>query len=61
MGLKFISRILMDNDGLLCASAENQKVLGKNLEEMCVMICDPGLHNDRAVIKEIFGGDFFLN
>ena len=48
-------------DGLLCASANDQKVLGKNLDEMCVIICYEGLHDDRGVTKEIFGTDFFLN
>ena len=54
------SRIKMKN-GLLCANADDQKILGKNLDEMCVMILDKGLHNDRVVAKEIFDTDFFLN
>jgi hypothetical protein len=54
------SRIKMQ-DVLLCASANDQKVLGKNLDEICVMILDKGLHYDHGVIKEIFGTDFFLN
>lgn len=54
------SRIKMKN-GLLCANADDQKILGENLDEMCVMILDKGLHNDRGVTKEIFGTDFFLN
>ncbi|MGA2407745.1 MAG: hypothetical protein ABSF81_13495 [Bacteroidales bacterium] len=55
------SRLLMDDDGLLCARAENQKILGKNLDEMCRMICYEGLHDDRGVTKKIFGADLFLN
>jgi len=54
------SRIKMQ-DGLLCASANDQKILGKNLDEMCVMILDKGLHNDHGVTKEIFGTDLFSN
>jgi hypothetical protein len=54
------SRIKM-NDGLLCASANDQKILGKNLDEMCVMILDKGLHNDAGVKTKIFETDFFLN
>ena len=55
------SRILMDDDGLLCAQASNQKVLANNLNTMARMIVFEGLHEDRGVTKEIFGTDFFLN
>ena len=54
------SRIKM-KDCLLCASAENQKILGRNLDKMCRMICNEGLHDDQGVKKEIFGSDLFLN
>ena len=33
------SRILMDDDGLLCAQASDQKVLANNLNTMARMIC----------------------
>lgn len=49
------------NDGLLCASASEQKELGRNLNEMCVMILDKVLHDDDGVSTEIFGGRYFLN
>lgn len=55
------SRILMDEDGLLCAQASDQKVLAQNLNSMARMICFGGLHEDRGVTKEIFGTDLFLN
>jgi hypothetical protein len=54
------SRILMP-DGLLCASANDQKVLGKNLDEICIMILDKNLHGNAGVSTEIFGGKYFLN
>jgi hypothetical protein len=54
------SRIKMQ-DVFLCASANDQKILGNNLDKICVMILDKGLHNDCGVTKEIFGTDFFLN
>ena len=54
------SRIVV-NDSLLCASAPEQKELGRNLDEMCVMILDKGLHDDAGVSTEIFGGRYFLN
>ena len=55
------SRILMDDDGLLCAQASDQKELAKNLNSMARIICFEGLHEDRGVTNEIFGADFFLN
>jgi len=55
------SRILMDNDGLLCAQASDQKVLANNLNQMARLICYQGLHSDHGITKEIFGSDFFLN
>jgi hypothetical protein len=55
------SRILMDDDGLLCAQASNQKELANNLNIMARMIVFDGLHDDHGVTKEIFGTDLFLN
>jgi hypothetical protein len=51
----------MDDDGLLCASAENQKVLSKHLNELAKMVCIGNLHSDSGVTKEIFGNALFLN
>jgi hypothetical protein len=51
----------MDDDGLLCAQASDQKVLANNLNTMARMIVFEGLHEDRGVTKEIFGTDLFLN
>jgi hypothetical protein len=58
---KLFSKICMPNDGFICAQATNQKELGNNLDEMCVMILDMGLHDNAGVTTEIFGTDFFLN
>ena len=56
------SRLVMKiNKGLLCASAPEQQELAKNLDEMCIMICDKGIHDDKGKSKEIFGSKFFLN
>ena len=54
------SRIVMP-DGLLCARETDQKELGKNLDKICLMIVDKGLHSDAGVSTKIFGTDFFLN
>ena len=54
------SRIII-NDGIIQACASDQKVLGKMLDEMCIMVLDMGLHNDSGVYTEIFGDKYFLN
>lgn len=60
-GIPFVfSRIVMP-DGLLFASASEQKELGKNLDEMCIMILDKGLHSDAGVSRIIYENKFFLN
>jgi hypothetical protein len=56
----FFSRIKMQ-DGLLCASANDQKILGKNLDEICIMILDKNLHDNAGVKTKIFETDLFLN
>jgi hypothetical protein len=55
------SRILMDDDGLLCAQSSDQKTLAQNLNFMAREHVFGGLHDDRGVTEEIFGSDFFLN
>ena len=55
------SRILMDDDGLLCAQASDQKELAKNLNCIARWIVFFGLHEDHGKTEEIFGSDFFLN
>jgi hypothetical protein len=60
-GNQFVFSRLAMPDGLLCASAPEQQELGDNLDKMCVMICDKGLHSGIGVSIEIFGNDFFLN
>jgi hypothetical protein len=37
------SRIMID-DGLIVSSSHNQKTLGKQLDEMCVMVLDKDIH-----------------
>ena len=55
------SRILKENDDLLCAQASNQKELANNLNSIARMICIERLHEYRVVTIEIFGTDLFLN
>jgi hypothetical protein len=55
------SRILMDDDGLLCAQASDQKELANQLNFLARMVVFGKLHDDRGKTKEIFGSDFYLN
>ena len=55
------SKIVMPDDGYICAQAKDQKVLGANLDEICIMILDKNLHDNAGVSTEIFGGRYFLN
>jgi hypothetical protein len=54
------SRIIV-NDGLIMACAGDQKVLGKMLDEMCIMVLDRGLHRESGVYSEVLGEKYFLN
>jgi hypothetical protein len=60
-GNSFVFSRLVVNDGLVCASAPEQQELGENLDKLCKMICDEGLHSDCGASVEIFGGRYFLN
>jgi hypothetical protein len=55
------SKICMPDDGFIVAQSSDQKTLGKNLDEICKMLLDEGLHNNAGVSIDIFDMDFFLN
>lgn len=54
------SRITI-NDGFIEARAPEQRELGKNLDQLCIMILDMGLHNDEGVYINILNEKLFLN
>lgn len=54
------SQIVMP-DGFIWAQADDQKELSVNLNELCKMVLDNGLHQDAGVTTKIFEMDFFLN
>ncbi|MCX6254314.1 MAG: hypothetical protein NTV31_07545 [Bacteroidia bacterium] len=60
-GNAFVFSRIVVNDGLIQAKADNQWELGKNLDEICKMVLDMGLHDDAGVYTEIFGSKYFLN
>lgn len=53
------SRIVI-NDGLIQACASDQKVLGKKLDEMCVMYLQ-GIHNNAGMYIIVHNEKLFLN
>ena len=61
LGNPFVFSRIVVNDGLLCARETDQKKLGDNVDEMCKMICDEGLHKDGGIFTEVFGSKYFLN
>lgn len=54
------SRIVV-KDGLIQACASDQETLGKMLDEMCILVLDYGLHNEKGVSIEISGNHLFMN
>lgn len=60
-GHSFVFSRIVIHDGLLCAKADDQKELGKNLDEIVIMILDMELHSYAAAKTKIFDNDFFLN
>lgn len=54
-------RIVMPNNGLLCASETEQKALGRNLDKIATDIVIGHLHSMVGVTTKIFDADFFLN
>lgn len=60
-GNPFVFSRIVVNDGLILANAPEQEELGSNLDEICKMVLDHGLHDDAGVTMEIFGDKFFLN
>ncbi len=54
------SRIVVE-DGLINACANDQKELGKKLDEICVMVLDKGLHSNAGVFTTILGEKLYSN
>lgn len=54
------SRIVI-NGGLIEARAPEQKELGRNLDQICIMVLDMGLHRDGGVYVKVLDDKLFLN
>jgi hypothetical protein len=55
------SKIVMPEDGYICAQSTDQKELGKTLDKICIMVLDQNINADLGVKIKIFGTDLFLN
>jgi hypothetical protein len=49
------------NEGKAWSAAETQDELAKNLDDLCTMKLDMGLHSNAGVTTQMFGEEFFLN
>ncbi len=56
----FFSRIELNN-GYICASASDRKELSRNLDDICKMVLDNGLHKFSGMLSKTSAGEFYLN
>lgn len=60
-GNPLVSGEVIVQEGKLWSKASSQEVLMKNMDDICRMKLDIGLHSHAGVTTQIFGEDFFLN
>lgn len=48
-------------EGYICGMASCQEYLMKNMDSICKLKLDGGLHSHTGLITKIFGTDFYLN
>jgi len=56
----FYSKIKV-HDGFIYSQESDRDRLGKNLDEICIMVLDKGLHKSGGMYQKIFNRKFFLN
>ena len=49
------------NEGKVWSKASSQEELMKNMDDICIMKMDMGMHSHPGVTTKIFDADFFLN
>jgi hypothetical protein len=57
-------KILVKNeihDGYIYAMANNQWILGENLDQLVVMVVDKGLHDNKGIFIERYGFEYHSN
>jgi hypothetical protein len=60
-GKEFVRGRVIIEEGKAWSTGDRQSELAKNLNDICIMKLDMGLHSDIGVTTQIFGEDFFLN
>jgi hypothetical protein len=60
-GVPIVRGIVVVNEGKIWSIAESQEELGKNLDDICSLKLDYGLHFNQGVISVIGGKMHFLN
>jgi hypothetical protein len=60
-GKEIVLGLVIVNEGKIWSKASCQKELMKQMNDICVMKLDMGLHSHAGVTKQLFGEDFFLN
>jgi hypothetical protein len=60
-GKEFVRGRVIIEEGKAWSTGESQSELAKNLNDICVMKLDMGLHSNVGVTTKIFNIDFFIN
>jgi hypothetical protein len=60
-GKEFVRGSVIIEEGKAWSTGESQSELAKNLDDICLMKLDMGLHFHAGVTYKVFGVDFFTN
>jgi hypothetical protein len=60
-GVSMVRGSVVVNEGKIWSSAETQEELGRNLDDICTMKLDLGLHTDSGNKEKILWNNIFLN
>jgi hypothetical protein len=60
-GVSIVRGTVVVNEGKIWSSAESHEELGKNLDDICYLKLDMGLHSQPGVTNQIFSEEFVLN
>ena len=60
-GKEFVRGSVIIEEGKAWSTGNSQSELAKNLDDICTMKLDMGLHSDSGVTATIFETKFFLN
>ena len=60
-GKEFVRGSVIIEEGKAWSIGNSQQELEENLDDICTMKLDMGLHSNAGVTTQIFGENFFLN